>query len=210
MGLTRIAGVIALALMAIPATAQTSPPAGMAAPVDPARLAMARQIIAVAYPPDAAHTLMRPLMDRMIALSRANMRTPPGFDDPGLKALLDRYLDEAPKRAEPVIEQHIPMLMDAMAQAYARNFSNEDLIALLAFAQTPAGTHYFQRAMALTSDPSVTAELGAMIRDSQAASMASALEFKQQVKAYLAAHPEVEKRMNEAEALGASAAPATQ
>jgi len=184
-----------LGLMAAPAVAQPAPPVANPAPADPARLELARQIIAMAYPGDAAKTLVTPMVTRMMDVMRANMRTPPGFDDPGLKTILDDFLTSLPQRIEPTMERHLPLLLDAIGQSYARTFSTEDLQATLAFARTPAGTHYFQRAATLMADPAVTAELGSLVRDSQATNMAAAQDFQQKVKAYLAAHPDVAARL---------------
>src|SRR5687768_8059000 len=49
----------------------------------------------------------------------------------------------------------MPALLEANAQAYAREFSAEELRDLIVFAQTPAGKHYIERYDLLLMAPEV-------------------------------------------------------
>ena len=64
---------------------------------------------------------------------------------------IERYLT----LAEPKIRAAMPALLEANAQAYAREFSAEELRDLIVFAQTPAGKHYIERYDLLLMAPEV-------------------------------------------------------
>lgn len=64
---------------------------------------------------------------------------------------IDRYLT----LAGPKIRAAMPVLLEANAQVYAREFSADELRQLIAFAQTPAGKHYIERYDLLMMAPEV-------------------------------------------------------
>lgn len=190
---------IVLAQQAVPAWAQT--PAAPAAPqpasepVDEARLALARQIIAAILPPDQRDAIMRRMQQAMMASFSANFHLPPQLNDPGLAKIIRDYLDGMPAMMEPVMAQHMPAYLETLAHAYARNFTREELEQVLNFAHTPAGAKYFSRSTTLMQDPEVASEMGTMMRATQQAAMSSAADLQAKIRAYLTAHPEVAKRL---------------
>ena len=78
-------------------------------------------------------------------------------NDPGAKAILDRSLDAYLVKAKALTRSYVPGLIDAIAHAYAREFSNEELDAMGAFFISPAGKHYMSRSMAVLNDRDVAA-----------------------------------------------------
>jgi hypothetical protein len=66
---------------------------------------------------------------------------------------VERYL----AMAGPKIRAAMPALVEANAQAYAREFTADELRQMIAFAETPAGKHYIDRYDFLQMSPEVVA-----------------------------------------------------
>ncbi len=162
-----------------------------------ASLKLSREIIAVAWPEDQRMVMMRRMQDAILAPMKANMQLPPELNDPGLHKILQDYIDNVPETMAPVMAQHMPALFEAMAHAYARNFSMPELEQILAFAHTPAGGKFFSRSSTLLQDPDVAAANGVMMRAAQQATMQSLGEMQGKVRAYFEAHPEAAAKMKE-------------
>lgn len=196
---TMIVTLAALALAPQAAMAQAVPPAAAPAP-DPANLAVSQQIIAILLPPDQRLAMVRRMQEAITAPMRANMQLPPELNDPGLTKLLHDYLDTLPGLMSPVLAEHMPALADAMARAYARTFTHGELEQILAFARTPAGGKYFLRSSTLLQDPDVAAVNGQLFRAGQEIAVKTSGQLQTQIRAYIAAHPDVAKRLNAAAA----------
>jgi hypothetical protein len=197
--------VAALIQQAGPAMAQAAPAphaaAAQAAPLpapDEAKLALSRQIIAVIMPTDQRATIIKRMETALLASMGNTFRLPPGVDDPGLSQILQDYLKSVPTLLEPVMAQHMPGYFEAMARAYARNFTQEELEQVLAFAHTPAGAKYLSRAPALMQDPDVSAAIGEVMRAAQQTSAGSVSGLQAKIRAYLAQHPDVAKKLEAA------------
>ncbi len=162
-----------------------------------ASLKLSREIIAVAWPEDQRMVMMRRMQDAILAPMKANMQLPPELNDPGLHKILQDYIDNVPETMAPVMAQHMPALFEAMAHAYARNFSLPELEQILAFAHTPAGGKFFSRSSTLLQDPDVAAANGVMMRAAQQATMQSLGEMQGKISDYFKAHPEVATKMKE-------------
>ena len=67
------------------------------------------------------------------------------------QAGLDAYLD----RLEPKVREKMPRLVESYAQAYAREFSAEELQHMIDFADSPTGRHYLNGYAKLESDEQV-------------------------------------------------------
>lgn len=151
--------VLSLALLAaasalVAAAPATQPPASPqakanAAPPSVERQMLARRYIALALPPDQFIAGMR----AMAANSVATMMLASGDDSP--PAEVDQYMQRFFVLLDPKIRERLPNLMEAYAQAYAREFSADELTQLVAFAQTPAGHHYLASRGVMESDPAV-------------------------------------------------------
>ena len=113
------------------------------------------------------------------------------LSDPGLKAIIEDYIQEAMKRQRPVLQKHLPDMLEGMATAYAREFSLAELKDIHSFAQTRAGNHYLTKSMALVGDPAVAKANTAMITEMHTVTNAMLPELKEKVIAYLKAHPDI-------------------
>jgi hypothetical protein len=111
--------------------------------------------------------------------------------DPGLKAIISESLDKSLASQKPLLQKHIPAMLDAMALAYSNEFSLAELKEIHAFAMTPSGGHYLSRSTAIIGDPAVAKVNSAIIADSQELALAVRDELKAKIAAYLEAHPEV-------------------
>ena len=146
-----------LLLAAAPGLAQ-SPGAAPVAELNPANLAVAEEIIALAFPPASRQQMLLRAIDMVMAQARAAAREASGGQiDAGMERIVDRHLAELQAAAEPLVAQYTPPIFAAMARAYARNFSNDELVQIRAFVATPAGSKYLQRSMEMVGDPDIAA-----------------------------------------------------
>lgn len=141
------------------APAQADPAPVKLEAVSPERLELARRFIAVTDTTDIIE-YTRETMLQVVAYAGDDL------DDAGkatAKHRVDRYL----ALAEPKIREAMPELIEANAQAYAREFSADELRQMIAFAQTPAGKHYIDRYDFLQMAPEVAAAQRKLAEDLQ-------------------------------------------
>lgn len=155
---------------------------------------MAHAIIDIMFPPAQREAMMDKLISDMMTPIRQNMPST-GFTDPGLKALLNTFMDKVQAQQQQQIQKHFPELLDAMATAYTNAFSMDELRDVLTFALTPSGGRYLSRSVTLASDPAVAKVYSAMIVEGNALNKPLLEQFKTQVMDYLKAHPEVAQKM---------------
>jgi hypothetical protein len=90
----------------------------------------------------------------------------------GASAKLDELTRDAEEKAEadddmkrfialmePRIRQRMPNVLESFAVVYARNYSTDELLQMVAFAQSPAGQHYFANGFAVQTDPIVQRQM---------------------------------------------------
>lgn len=160
-----LAGMLALgaAAAAFPAAAQTSPAQQEAAPaVDPARLAVARRLIDQVSPPDRRDATLDQIMRPMMANIRRSLGESPEFarlfeEQPSLRAQFDKFIDDELEHSISVARDAMPAMYDAMAQAYARRFTIDQLTDMERFFATPTGRAYAEQTPMILSDPAVQA-----------------------------------------------------
>ena len=153
----------AQAAPAVPTVAlPTTRPSSATSELDPEKLAIARQIIAVVLPVDQREKMLGTVLDSMMRNMVAGALQGVGAggeikDNPKIREVFERFMDR--ERALQMADLHeaLPDLVEAYARAYARNFSLDDLKVIKAFVDTPAGARYVQRGAALMSDPDVGA-----------------------------------------------------
>jgi hypothetical protein len=75
--------------------------------------------------------------------------------DESEKADAYAYMNRFATLFEPKVRERMPNIMEAYAQVYAREFSAEELQAMIAFAQSPTGRHYLARSLELATDPAI-------------------------------------------------------
>ena len=125
-----------------------------AAPVPAAaaeRLALAREFVTQSTSVD--HYMAQVHDASMRLASEAVINNADASDTPPDKIMAD--VDKLVARLEPPMRAHIPQLFEAYAQAYAREFSADELRALVAFGQSPAGKHYLDNEAFMMTDPGV-------------------------------------------------------
>ena len=74
---------------------------------------------------------------------------------PRVKAVFDSFIARQQSLSEADINKGLPALVEAYAHAYARNFSQDELVRIKTFVSTEAGTKFMQRGNMLMSDPDV-------------------------------------------------------
>ena len=156
------AAMLAVLTAATPAAARTPLIAAENEQLDPEKLAIARQIIAVVLPPDQREKMLETVLDSMRRNMLAGALQGVGAGDeirnsPKLQAVFERFMDRERALQMADLREALPDLVEAYARAYVRTFSLDDLKAIKAFVDTPAGARYVQRGAALLSDPDVGA-----------------------------------------------------
>lgn len=154
------AALFGIALVAVPATAH----AGGTVPVEePAasRVASARELIAILLPAEQRDAMMEQMISAMLANVAAGMKQRPevgaAFEDPRISAVFDRFLTRIQVDATNQLKSGMPDLTEAMARAYARRFSEDQLGEMKAFFSTPTGQAYIRASTGIMSDPDVAA-----------------------------------------------------
>jgi hypothetical protein len=137
---------------AIAAAPNPSAPAAAPAPTAQAataasaeRLELARRYVALGNSDD----LMQEMRAIMMRSASAEAESP---DD---QAAANRFFDQVFVLAAPKIRERMPTVLEASAQAYAREFSAAELRDMIAFAETPTGKHYLARGAAVETDPAI-------------------------------------------------------
>jgi hypothetical protein len=147
------------------AAAQTAP---VAAAPDAARLAAAQALIEQIMPADRREAMVEQMVRPMIANAREAMANAPMFadmarDNPKLATAMNGFMDEESERSIATTKAAMPALFDAMARAYARRFTLDQMRDIGDFFKTPSGRAYVETAPTIMSDPDVMAAQRAMM-----------------------------------------------
>ena len=177
-----------LVAAASPAIAADNAPAPAAMAPDSEVMSLSREIIATIVPADKRHEVFGGVMRAMVSQMKPSMTAK--ITDLGLKAIIDRRLDEMPDTFMPVLDKHIPDLLEGMALAYSHEFPLDELRQIAAFAKTPAGAHYLFRSSAILSDPAFAAANQRYMADITAQLPAYQDEIRKEVLDYLKKHPD--------------------
>lgn len=161
-----LAGALVLVLTPIaPGTAQTAP---VAAAPDAARLAAAQALIEQIMPADRRDAMVEQMVRPMLANAREAMANAPMFadmarDNPKLATAMNGFMDEEFERSLATTKAAMPAMFDAMARAYARRFTLDQMRDIGDFFKTPSGRAYVETAPTIMSDPDVMAAQRAMM-----------------------------------------------
>ena len=114
---------------------------------------LAREIIALGMPESRREAIFFATMDQMMAqmIEAQNKATP--IDDPQVKAIIDRHIEEFKVEAQTILSARIPDMMDAWALAYANMFSQQQLRDIRDFVATPSGQAFFELSPAIAAEP---------------------------------------------------------
>lgn len=174
-------------VLAAPALAQTAPaqsavpaPTAAAAPLDPARLAVAEKVVAALVPDGIYVKMMRDQFPRMMDAMMAQMmgKTPAELGMPENGADGGKTMREAMAGADPHFEERMqimtrvmgeemgavfekiePRVRAGLSRAFARKFTIEQLDAQNAFFATPAGKAFANEYLTTFMDPEVIQEM---------------------------------------------------
>ncbi len=161
-----LAGALVLVLSPMaPAGAQTAP---VAAAPDAARLAAAQALIEQIMPADRRDAMVEQMVRPMLANAREAMANAPMFadmarDNPKLASSMNGFMDEEFERSIATTKAAMPALFEAMARAYARRFTLDQMRDIGNFFKTPSGRAYVETAPTIMSDPDVMAAQRAMM-----------------------------------------------
>jgi hypothetical protein len=158
-----IAAPAAAAAQPQPASSAPAPAPAAPAPLDPAALAVAHQIIAIGMPVEKRSQMFTSLMNTLAEQTRKSTENLAFSKDKDFQALLDRSVQRMWDQMRPIMNAALPDIYESMARAYARDFSLDDLNALLGFVKTPAGQHFFERSPLILKDPDVQAAQQRMV-----------------------------------------------
>lgn len=108
--------------------------------------------------------IVRPMMDNL----RSTMLGSPMFEaakaeNPKVAAAMNDFIGEEFERSISTTKAAMPMMFDAMARAYARRFTLDELKAISVFFDTPAGRAYATNASTIMADPDVLAAQRALM-----------------------------------------------
>jgi hypothetical protein len=189
-----LAAAVALAAAApAPAPAQSgsaavAAPAG--APVDADRLAVAEEVVALAFPVERRREMFAGMTNAIMSQMREAAFGPGGhFPDPGAEPIMEHYFSRVRAEADRLSTLLAPDLFAAVARAYARTFTRDELVQIRAFVATPAGAKYVQRSADILSDPDVAAANTAHIQRTLAAIKPLEADLRRELEAYFAKHP---------------------
>jgi hypothetical protein len=155
---TYLSAISVLLMIPAPAAAQpaVAPASSLPAP-DAASLALAHQIVTIAFPPEKRVQMFSSRIDLVVEQARKSMQNALASKDPDFQTLIDHNTARMFNELKASMSADLPDYFESVTRAYARDFSLDDLNAILAFVKSPAGQHYFERAQQLLKDPDVQA-----------------------------------------------------
>lgn len=106
---------------------------------------LASQIIAEGYPKETREEMFFASMDQTIRQMRSSLDRQLPEDDRDAVKILDDWIAKYTEKSKDILRQHIPAIMDAMAQAYAETFTVEELCDILRFARSDSGKRFFDQ-----------------------------------------------------------------
>jgi len=126
-----------------------------AAALDAERSALAQAIIDRAFPEETRLAMFQATADQMQAQmtqSLGNIIT-----DEGAMAILTKWQVETLAESSLLLEQNVPLLMDAWASAYADIHTKQELEDILDFVSTPSGQAFMAKSTEVMAHPAFAA-----------------------------------------------------
>jgi hypothetical protein len=165
--------------------AQDTPPVPIAAQ-DQRSLAVATDIIELSFPPAARRAMFASTVETFMAQARRASTEASGERlSPDVEAIIDRHLARARVEIDRVLTQASPALFAAMARAYARRFSYDELLQIRAFVATPTGAKFIRSGNDLMADPDVARANTAYMSAAFAALRPLEAQLMQELRAHL-------------------------
>jgi hypothetical protein len=148
----------ALALSApLLAQAPTTQPTMAISEPEPARLALAREVVDLGYPPKARTAMFDDVMDTMMVQMKNSTfnNADPILNEPGVRTIMDRHLNTILTETKVNIAEFSPKLFEAYAKAFARSYTLDELKELRTFFSTSTGSKLLIQQSKMLSDPDV-------------------------------------------------------
>lgn len=186
-----LAGCAALAAAMAPGAAQAqTAPAGAAAPapVDPARLAEARKVIDAVMPPATRDQMFESMMGALMKNTMQGIMQNPDFQaaiesKPGAREVFNRFVEREQALGLADLRANLPGMIDAMAHAYARRFTVEQLREIAAFFDTPTGRAYTAQIGQIMADPDVAAWQQSLMARTMARAPEEVAQLRREIEA---------------------------
>jgi len=129
---------------------------------DAARAEVARDVVLLYFPEENREETLRnmldPVFDTIIGSFMQNGDLQEALtQNPKMRKVFDDFIASEREETMRIMNQNFPTLMDAMAGAYARNMTTEELVDLRAYLQTESGQSFINVSMNIFSDPGVQA-----------------------------------------------------
>ena len=177
---------LAAALLHGSASAQ---PVGAGAAADAEKLALARDIVAITYPPETRLATFGGAVKSLIAQMRGGQNNPPW-----MQTILTHVISETEEQTLQILQRHLPDMVDSYAHAYTHAYTLDELRQIDAFAHSPAGGHFLVNQINLLSDPAVGAANRSYMAETMPIMQNIQAKARREVGEYIAAHPEVVKQ----------------
>ena len=161
-------------------------------------LAEAMVIMEAMFPANTREQMMIDTVATMGNQVATSMMTGPIFEEPGLRAIMQEFLDDMPERMRPVISKFLPQMIKANAIAYTREFTLEELQDIRSFATTSSGQRYFSSVQRMLNDPAVAAVNEKFFADVAELQQEQVQQVQGRVAEYLQANPDVLERLQAA------------
>lgn len=149
----RLHAAMLVALLAATTVGAAAPVAAQSAGQADVKRALAIRIVAIAFPEDQRIAMISGVMDNL----EAQMALPSGKGDDQISAISKKHLDILRAGIIADLDKNGHGLFEALASAYAREFTLQELQDIERFVSTPSGAAYVQRSSKLLGDPDVAA-----------------------------------------------------
>jgi hypothetical protein len=178
------------AVLMMPAIASGQVPAAPAAAmaIEPARLAAARRVVETVFPAAQREQMMTAMVGSMNKAMLGSLMQQPDIarmieKEPRARPVFERFMQRQQNKTAATMKDNLPGMVDAMANAYARRFTEAQLKEMQSFFETPTGRVYIAQSMTIMSDPDVAAWQARVQSASIATIGADAKEFVQELMA---------------------------
>ncbi len=154
----------AATVLMMPAIASAQAPAAPAAAtaIEPARLAAAKRVVETVFPAAQREQMMTAMVGSMTKAMLGSLMQQTDIarmieKEPRARPVFERFIEQQQSKTAATMKDNLPGMVDAMANAYARRFTEAQLKEMQTFFETPTGRMYVAQSMTIMSDPDVTA-----------------------------------------------------
>lgn len=161
---------LAVALLAVPASAQAQTVSAIATEPATDRVAAAAQLIELIMPPGQRDAMFEQMLEAIMGTLTSGLKERPdlvkALEDPQVEAVFDRFVARQKEQTAEQLKAGMPEMLTAMSRAYARRFTVAQLTELRTFFGSPTGQAYARESMGILSDPDIVAWQRGLMTDS--------------------------------------------